>query len=121
MFSRMFSALALIGIVSAAVVPDVSTVEKRTGTIVNLRVEGATDTIYEAPIFTYPHNVTTPSGTHPLLTLCPAQARSFSFRGLHLPTPLSTFSLGFSINFGVQVLNLHSLTPSGFVIARNGL
>jgi len=60
----MLSVVALAGLVSAAIVPAMSTIEKRTasGTIVNLRIEGATDTIYEAPIFTYPHNVTTPSG-----------------------------------------------------------
>ncbi|CCM01843.1 uncharacterized protein FIBRA_03913 [Fibroporia radiculosa] len=34
--------------------------------IVNLRIEGAFHTIYEAPIFTTPHNVTTAlGGTHP--------------------------------------------------------
>jgi hypothetical protein len=36
-----------------------------TPTLVNLRIEGANHTIYEAPILTSGHNVTTPSGgTH---------------------------------------------------------
>lgn len=35
------------------------------GTVVRLRVEGRTGTIFEAPVFTTPHDVTTPSGgTH---------------------------------------------------------
>lgn len=34
-------------------------------TLVNLRIEGLDHTIYEAPILTYGHNITTPSGgTH---------------------------------------------------------
>ncbi|MFL6118735.1 DUF4430 domain-containing protein [Actinophytocola sp.] len=36
-----------------------------TGTVVLLRVEGATSTLFEAPVLTVPHAVTTPSGgTH---------------------------------------------------------
>lgn len=36
------------------------------GTVVNLRIEGAEKTIFEGPIVTYGHNVTTASGgTHP--------------------------------------------------------
>lgn len=76
MFSRMLSVVALAGLVSAAIVPAISTIEKRTGTIVNLRIEGATDTLYEAPIFTYPHNVTTPSGAYTHIVPFPAQANS---------------------------------------------
>jgi len=56
-------ALFLIGSSLAAPATDVDI--SNIGTIVNLRIEGLTTTIFEGPIFTRGHNVTTPSGgTH---------------------------------------------------------
>jgi len=48
----LVAALALLSSVSAANIP----------TLVNLRIEGKTTTIFEGPIYTRGHNVTTPSG-----------------------------------------------------------
>ena len=58
MFRRLFSSLTLLSVLfllsslTAANVP----------TLVNLRIEGATNTIFEGTVLTKGHNVTTPSG-----------------------------------------------------------
>jgi hypothetical protein len=52
LFSLLVVALALLSSVSALNLP----------TLVNLRIEGSTSTIFEGPIITRGHNVSTPSG-----------------------------------------------------------
>lgn len=62
---RLLFAASLLQAVFAVALPHESRAIAPGSSIVNLRIEGATNTIYEAPILSGPRNVTTPSGgTH---------------------------------------------------------
>ena len=66
MASPFFLLLAILGLTNFAIVAPFSVSQRdNEGIYVNLRIEGATETIFEGPVFSSGHNVTTQSGgTH---------------------------------------------------------
>lgn len=79
LFRSVVSLLTVVHTLAVVLPEGRSTTETEQSTVVNLRIEGATDAIFEGMINTKPHNVTTPSGTPSFWINLPSYAELFCY------------------------------------------